>query len=312
MQGAWPAYNPSMRLVTRCPACRAFFEVRDEQLQACQGWLRCGQCFKAYDSTGLVLPWSPGTTSEAAQRVDIRTLLHQPDGLVSAAGIWSAHALGEGIQSEPATRATSRAKADHGGLAPVAAVSSSAGRTAPQMPKELPNTQDRSPGSDDDGPARILEPQASHKRWPWALACLVAALLLVPQALQAPLNSLQLTVPPVQRWGQWGCGYLGCTWPAVRALDVVHLDSARLVREEERLTLHVRLRNAAPVDVAAGAIELSLLGPDGRILLRRVLGPDALGAPTVLPAALAWEGRLLLRLEEPSQVQGYRASWILP
>lgn len=311
-QSAGPAYNPRMRFVTRCPACLALFEVRDEQLQACAGWLRCGQCFKAYDSTGLVLAWSSATASEAVLRVDIRTLLHQPDGLASAAGIRGAQALDRGIHSDAESKAASRAKAEPGGLPHVANASPPDQRAVPELPKSLRNTKTRSPGSADDGPPQIHQTQAARKRWPWGLACALAALLLAAQVLQAPLNSLQLVFPPVQRWGQVCCAYLGCTWPAIRASEAVHLDSARLIREEERLILHVRLRNAAPVDVVAGAIELSLLGPDGRVLLRRVLGPDALGAPAVLSGGAAWETRLLLRLDASSQVQGYRALWILP
>ena len=299
-----------MRFVTRCPACRALFEVRDEQLQACQGWLRCGQCFKAYDSTGLVLPWSTVMASEAAQRVDIRTLLNQPDVFASGGAVTDAQALGGGDSHEPEAQGVIRAES--GGIVSFAAIPPSAQRSFPELSNVLRNGQISDQGATDDGPVPIHQPKKVHRNWPWALACVLAALLLIPQAMQAPMNSLQLTVPAVQRWGQMSCTKLGCAWPGIRDADAVHLDSARLIREEGRLILHVRLRNAAPVDVLAGAIELSLLEDDSRILARRVLGPDALGVPPVLPAGAAWEGRVLLMLDEPSLVQGYRALWILP
>jgi predicted Zn finger-like uncharacterized protein len=68
----------AMRLVTRCPHCLALYEVRSAQQQAAQGWLRCGQCLTAFDSEGLVLPWMDEPEFVQEDKIDIRSLLHEP------------------------------------------------------------------------------------------------------------------------------------------------------------------------------------------------------------------------------------------
>jgi predicted Zn finger-like uncharacterized protein len=39
-----------MPLATRCPACRTRFRIAPEQLQASDGWVRCGQCDALFDA----------------------------------------------------------------------------------------------------------------------------------------------------------------------------------------------------------------------------------------------------------------------
>jgi len=48
-----------MNRITRCPSCTTVYQLGDAQLQAAKGWLRCGVCSHVFDSTGLVLRWSP-------------------------------------------------------------------------------------------------------------------------------------------------------------------------------------------------------------------------------------------------------------
>lgn len=43
--------------MTCCPSCRTTFRVTPEQLAQAQAWLRCGQCERVFDSTGLVVRW---------------------------------------------------------------------------------------------------------------------------------------------------------------------------------------------------------------------------------------------------------------
>ncbi len=39
-----------MSLATSCPACSTTFRVAEEQLQASEGWVRCGQCHQIFDA----------------------------------------------------------------------------------------------------------------------------------------------------------------------------------------------------------------------------------------------------------------------
>ena len=76
-----------MSWITRCPACGATYKVVPDQLKIAQGWLRCGQCQQAFDSTGLVLDWpdaSPDASHDlvsesGGQRLPIDGFLKQED-----------------------------------------------------------------------------------------------------------------------------------------------------------------------------------------------------------------------------------------
>jgi predicted Zn finger-like uncharacterized protein len=76
-----------MSWITRCPACGVTYKVVPDQLKVAQGWLRCGQCQHAFDSTGMVLSWPiEGDPSEstvlpedAAERVDLEDFLKCED-----------------------------------------------------------------------------------------------------------------------------------------------------------------------------------------------------------------------------------------
>jgi predicted Zn finger-like uncharacterized protein len=60
----------NMRWITRCPSCGVIYQLVPDQLKVAQGWLRCGQCQAAFDSTGLVVASPVGAhkteTPEAA------------------------------------------------------------------------------------------------------------------------------------------------------------------------------------------------------------------------------------------------------
>jgi len=76
-----------MNWITRCPACGVNYKVVPDQLKAAHGWLRCGQCQQAFDSSGLVVAWPVVTqktettvTAESVEdRLDIDDLLKQED-----------------------------------------------------------------------------------------------------------------------------------------------------------------------------------------------------------------------------------------
>ena len=77
----------NMRWITRCPSCGLIYQLVPDQLKVAQGWLRCGQCQAAFDSTGLVVASPVGAhkteTPEAAAmdagRLNIDDLLKQED-----------------------------------------------------------------------------------------------------------------------------------------------------------------------------------------------------------------------------------------
>ena len=50
--------------MTCCPSCRTPFRVTPDELTQAQAWLRCGQCDRVFDSTGLVVNWTEPQSPE--------------------------------------------------------------------------------------------------------------------------------------------------------------------------------------------------------------------------------------------------------
>lgn len=50
--------------MTCCPSCRTTFRVTPDELTQAQAWLRCGQCDRVFDSTGLVVNWTEPQSPE--------------------------------------------------------------------------------------------------------------------------------------------------------------------------------------------------------------------------------------------------------
>ena len=53
-----------MAWMTCCPSCRTTFRVTPDELTQAQAWLRCGQCDRVFDSTGLVVNWTEPQSPE--------------------------------------------------------------------------------------------------------------------------------------------------------------------------------------------------------------------------------------------------------
>jgi len=51
-----------MAWITCCPSCRTTFRVTPEELTQADAWLRCSQCQRVFDSTGLVVSWDEPLT----------------------------------------------------------------------------------------------------------------------------------------------------------------------------------------------------------------------------------------------------------
>ena len=49
-------------LITRCSACQTEFRVSEAQLDARNGWVRCGRCFTVFDARSALIAGSPAAT----------------------------------------------------------------------------------------------------------------------------------------------------------------------------------------------------------------------------------------------------------
>lgn len=80
-----------MAWITCCPSCRTTFRVTSEQLTQAGAWLRCSQCERVFDSTGLVVGWPESLESNGK---DVHELAPSTVGIEQpqpkATGLWAA------------------------------------------------------------------------------------------------------------------------------------------------------------------------------------------------------------------------------
>ncbi|MFD0880262.1 DUF3426 domain-containing protein [Variovorax dokdonensis] len=154
------------------------------------------------------------------------------------------------------------------------------------------------------GPAR-------RTGWLWALACLVALVLLGLQYARHERDVLAAREPALRPMLQTLCDWTRCTLSPPRSIADISIEGASFSREAEGYRLDFSLRNRARTPLAMPAVELTLLDTQERALLRRVLLPTDYGAPTVLGAGAERTASLPLRLAGPDAaglppVAGYR------
>jgi hypothetical protein len=105
-------------------------------------------------------------------------------------------------------------------------------------------------------------------------ASVVLALLLTCQFMFFERDRLAAIVPTVRPFLAYACELLGCTVSAPRQIEAIAIESSAFTHVKSGIyNLSLNLRNAAPIDLAAPAIELTLTDMQDQALVRRVLIP---------------------------------------
>ncbi len=116
--------------------------------------------------------------------------------------------------------------------------------------------------------------------------------------------------PMLQTW----CDAAGCTLEPPRLLAQLAIDSSSLQRTDlpQVLRFEAEVRNAASHPVRAPALEVTLTDPQGRLVARKVLLPQELGAPGQgIAAEGSWHANARLRVGE-LPVTGFSAEVFYP
>lgn len=145
------------------------------------------------------------------------------------------------------------------------------------------------------------------------LVALVLVLLLAAQVAMHMRDRLAAMYPPMKPVLEQLCRPLGCVLQPLRQIDSVVIDSSTFNRlGPDAFRLSLTLRNQSGLDVAMPWLELTLTDTGEQPVLRRVLTPEELGAPsaTVLGARSEWTATVDLGLPGEgaggARVAGYR------
>jgi predicted Zn finger-like uncharacterized protein len=273
-----------MSWITRCPACGATYKVVPDQLKIAQGWLRCGQCQQAFDSTGLVLDWPDArpdalhdlVSESGGQRMPIDEFLKQEDRSPLAPTATAVAAFEEALASfkpQPLSPAE--------GLLPASSL-----------------------GASDQADARVA--QRPSRSWLLGVAVFLLLLVFGLQWLWIERHVLASTDPAVGKGLNAVCRELGCEILPLQIKDGVLIESSSLSPLDDGLGLSWSVRNVTAQVVQMPALELTLLDAQDKALVRRVLLATQQGAPSFLAPGQTWEGQLQLLPEAGLSPSGYR------
>ncbi|MEO6624518.1 MAG: DUF3426 domain-containing protein [Burkholderiaceae bacterium] len=284
-----------MSLITRCTACQTLFKVVPDQLRISDGWVRCGQCGEIFD---------------AAQNLLVGP--DEPDGAVEVVQDETFASTAIDATSEPTPVAAVPAPELAVDIAP----------TPTPEPDEVAPVDITPPDPVEPPPAPVATPsfmqgEAAPSAWhrrsvrrALALAALMLVLALAAQILRHERDRLAAIEPGLRPILSTLCQWTGCSITPMRQIESVVIDSSSFLRlRGDVYRLVFSLRNAAAVDIAMPAIELSVTDAQDQALSRRVFLPAEFGAGNlVLAAGADWGSKISLNVKPggADRVAGYR------
>jgi predicted Zn finger-like uncharacterized protein len=103
------------------------------------------------------------------------------------------------------------------------------------------------------------------------------------------------------------CAPLQCTIDPVRRLDGLVIDGSSFTPGDTEFVLNITLRNTQEVSLAMTSLELTLTDAQDRAIIRRVLKPSEMGAPSIMASGSVWNGAVSIEpLYATADIAGYR------
>lgn len=289
-----------MNQTAGCPGCNARFFVSAEQLRAAHGWVRCGRCQQSFDAAAQV------SRSLHARDPSARAPLLQRSSNDSLA-----RSAADAVQTPRHESLVQRVAHDR--------------RSAAQPALQAPVWPQPAPVSPPQAtiPAFLSEPSSlilsrtdgssAGRSVGWFVGIALAGLLLL-QVLLQQRDWLAARAPAAAPLLARACTLLGCVIAAPREIDALTISNSSLTRTGNggyRLSLAVK--NRSDLRLAMPGIELSLLDPAERTVLRRVLLARDVGAVDALEPYGEWIGAVQFDLpEQTDRITDYRVLAFYP
>jgi predicted Zn finger-like uncharacterized protein len=289
-----------MNRITRCPSCTTVYQLGVAHLQAAKGWLRCGACGHVFDSTGLVLRWEPAPdvsavsaavsasaeTDEAqlsaAKALDVPDLVADPADRIALDGLLKKEDHPTSAQARPA-------QADLAAFEQALSIF----KPEPLTFEPLANAE------------KVAAPVPS-RAWLAPYGVLGLALLLALQLAYVQRDAMVAAWPASEPVIRHVCQSFGCQVEPLRDVEGLVIDSSSLVQRSDDHVLTWSVRNTTRRVVGATAMELSLLDPQGKLVLRTVILPAQAGAPQTLSPGQSWTGSLKVLVSPELVFSDYR------
>jgi predicted Zn finger-like uncharacterized protein len=289
-----------MNRITRCPSCTTVYQLGVAHLQAAKGWLRCGACGHVFDSTGLALRWesapdvsavsaavsASAETDEAqlsaAKALDVPDLVADPADRIALDGLLKKEDHPTSAQARPA-------QADLAAFEQALSIF----KPEPLTFEPLANAE------------KVAAPVPS-RAWLAPYGVLGLALLLALQLAYVQRDAMVAAWPASEPVIRHVCQSFGCQVEPLRDVEGLVIDSSSLVQRSDDHVLTWSVRNTTRRVVGATAMELSLLDPQGKLVLRTVILPAQAGAPQTLSPGQSWTGSLKVLVSPELVFSDYR------
>jgi predicted Zn finger-like uncharacterized protein len=290
-----------MNRITRCPSCTTFYQLGDAHLQAAKGWLRCGACGHVFDSTGLVLRWTPATAEAPSSFVTAvpgtQETVDAPQSLFDAkADPLKRIALDDLLQKEDRSPREDPQPAQSKLI---------------EFEEVLPDLNSEPLAVDAQQP-RALDSEPKSSRWLATYGVVGLALLLILQLAFVQRDAIVASWPESEPVLRHVCQSFGCQVSPLREAEGVVIESSGLVKRSEDHILTWSVRNTTSRVLGMTALELSLMDGQGKLVMRTVMLPEQTGAPQVLAPGQSWSGSLSVTLENDLIFSDYRLHSFYP
>lgn len=279
-----------MSMVTRCPSCRTLFRVTPQQLQARDGWVRCGRCMTVFDgfATLAILPESTPGGGPAGAATQGPTVTVSAPGMPAPTPPQVQPA--EGSTAAAASEAVPESSAPPGfEFEPIEPASSAVQKSKPAAAAPFESLQAAAhseprpavpPLQTIKGDARFLQQaRGTSRRSPrlWAIGSFLLLAVLGVQLVYVYRSELAARYPVMKPALGRLCELAGCTVPAlqrprllsIEASDLQSIDPAR----PGLIQVTATLRNNATHEVGYPAIDLVLTNTREHTLARRIVLP---------------------------------------
>ena len=299
-----------MSQITRCPSCGTKFKVVADQLRISDGWVRCGQCQEVFDAAAALLPPASAVASDTA------------GDAVQDAG-YELPAAAETVDEQELFAATEPARVDPEAeqaefdIAPESAPEAVSQAESETEKQQLP--LDAVPPAAEPSFVRTARSKAFWQRpgvrAVLGLGCAGLLLGLLTQVALQQRNVLAAWQPSLRPALQSLCEWSGCSLAARQDIAQLVIVSSGFTRtaDADRYLLSLTVENQASTELAMPAVELTLTDLQDRPVLRRVLLPEQIHAPSALAAGAQWSGSIPLAIDvADTRIAGYRALVFYP
>lgn len=311
-----------MSLITRCPACGTMFKVVPDQLRISEGWVRCGHCAEVFDASSHMQGEGAVPAVQATAPTPMPPPDREPAPRQTPEPVPQPEPVPEPepeLDYEPPPLAVADFLVEPL-MAPQPAPQTSYLDAVDELSREEVVPAEDAPALEDVSFMRQARRKAFWRR-PLVRVMLgfAACVLLVALTLQIAVQErdrIAAAQPALKPLLQQLCGPLQCTVGPPRQIEAVVIEGSTFSKlRGDAYRLNFTLRNQAATDIAMPAVELTLTDGQDQPVVRRVLTPADMGAPSgTLTAGGDWNGNFAMSVAGNGlgRVAGYRVLAFYP